>query len=165
MFDFFKTMGQGALYLILSPFILIGVALYAVYALIVFFVMFIKRIVLFFKGEDMKEEMRIDKVARMHLDNQDELEEAKQEQDSSINVPVTNVVKEEKTTIIQPLIIQTDEQNRIKGVQYVNPNGTLGPSGDFQTQRIESSPAPEQIASQASVDPNLGVDDNEEDYE
>ena len=122
MFDFLKTIGQGALYLVLSPFILLGVALYSVYAILLFFVMFIKRIVLFFRGENMKEEMRIDVVAKMHLQNQDEEKSDKQE-NKSIEVPMTNVIKEEKTTIVQPIIIQTDEEGRLKGVQYLNPQG------------------------------------------
>lgn len=125
MGEFFKTIGQGILYLVLSPFILLGVSLYAVYAFVLFFVMFIKRIVLFFKGEDMKKEMRMDIVAKMHLDNQDEANEEAKEKENAINVPVTNLVKEEKTTIVQPIIIQTDEEGRLKGVSYLNPQGQL----------------------------------------
>lgn len=122
MFDFLKTVGQGALYLIFSPFILLGVALYSVYAIFLFFFMFIKRIVLFFKGEDMKEESRYDLAAKVHLQNQDIEEEAKQ---NAINVPATNLVKEQTTIIQSPIIIQTDEQGRIKSVHNVNPNGQL----------------------------------------
>jgi hypothetical protein len=99
--------------------------------------MFVERIILFFKGEDMKQEMRYDIVARMHLDNQDELLEKKQEEQTGINVPVTNVIKEEKTTLVQPIIIQTDEEGRLKGVQYLNPNGQLenNPNAKIETQK------------------------------
>jgi hypothetical protein len=139
MKDFFKTIIQGLVYLVLSPFILAGVCLYAVYAFILFFVMFIKRIVLFFKGEDMKKDMRMDIVAKMHLQNQDEETERKELENQTVNVPVTNLVKEEKTTIVQPIIIQTDEEGRIKGYSYLNPNGQLGqtsPEGvQIETQK------------------------------
>ena len=39
--------------------------------------MFIKRIVMFFQGEDMSSEMKSDRAAKMHLTNQDELLEKK----------------------------------------------------------------------------------------
>ena len=84
----------------------------------------------------MKEEMRIDVVAKMHLQNQDEALE-KKEEDNSINVPVTNLVKEEKTTIVQPIIIQTDEEGRLKGVSYLNPNGQLSDVAENNMNQIE----------------------------
>jgi len=118
MVDFLKTMGQGILYTILSPFIILGVLIYAVYCLFAFFFMFIKRIVMFFKGEDMSVEMKIDRAAKMHLDNQDE-ELEKKENEITPTITQTNVIKEEKTTIVQPIIIQTDEQGRLKNIQYI----------------------------------------------
>ena len=60
MFDFLKTFGQGLLYLVLSPFILLMVVFYTIYSFFVFFFMFFKRIFLFFAGYDMKEEMKIE---------------------------------------------------------------------------------------------------------
>jgi hypothetical protein len=113
MFDFLKTMGQGLLYLILSPFIILLVLIYAIYALIVFFVMFIKRIILFFRGEDMAKEMEIDRVAKMHLDAQDQEEEEKN------NAPL---VKENPTTIVQPIIIQTNSDGKVTSAQYLTPS-------------------------------------------
>ena len=123
MIDFLKTMGQGILYTILSPFIILGVLIYAVYCLFAFFFMFIKRIVMFFKGEDMSVEMKIDRAAKMHLDNQDE-ELEKKENKITPTITQTNVIKEEKTTIVQPIIIQTDEQGRLKNIQYITPSST-----------------------------------------
>lgn len=118
MIDFLKTMGQGILYTILLPFILLGVILYAVYSFFLFFFMFVKRIVMFFQGEDMSNEMKIDRAAKMHLSNQDEELEQKEKE----VVPVeTKVIKEEKTTIVQPIIIQTDEEGRLKNIQYIQP--------------------------------------------
>ena len=120
MVDFLKTMGQGILYTLLSPFLLVLVVLYAIYSLFLFFFMFIKRIVMFFKGEDMKVQMNIDRAAKMHLDNQDEELENK-ENSLTPTITSTNVIKEEKTTIVQPIIIQTDEEGRLKNVQYITP--------------------------------------------
>ena len=120
MLDFFKTMGQGILYTILSPFLLILVLVYAVYCIFAFFFMFFKRIVMFFKGEDMSAEMKIDRAAKMHLHNQEEEIENKEEEITP-TITQTNVVKEEKTTIVQPIIIQTDEEGRLKNIQYITP--------------------------------------------
>ena len=74
---------------------------------------------MFFKGEDMSTEMKIDRAAKMHLTNQEELEEKKEDITPSINQ--TNIIKEEKTTVIQPIIIQTDEEGRLKNIQYITP--------------------------------------------
>lgn len=133
MLDFFKTMGQGILYTILAPFLLILVIVYAVYSLFVFFFMFFKRIVMFFKGEDMTEEMKIDRIAKMHLDNQDEEIENKQNE-LTPSITQTNVIKEEKTTIVQPIIIQTDEEGRLKNIQYITPTPTPQIEGQTPVQ-------------------------------
>jgi hypothetical protein len=131
MIDFLKTMGQGILYTILSPFILLGVVLYAVYSLFVFFFMFVKRIVMFFQGEDMSSEMKIDRAAKMHLTNQDEELEKKEETKEVVPVE-TKVIKEEKTTIVQPIIIQTDEEGRLKNIQYIQPT----PAPQIEEQKV-----------------------------
>lgn len=119
MIDFLKTMGQGILYTLLSPFLLILVILYAVYSLFVFFFMFFKRIVMFFSGEDMSSEMKIDRAAKMHLNNQEE--EIEKEETISPTITTTNIIKEEKTTIIQPIIIETDDEGRLKNIKYIQP--------------------------------------------
>ena len=87
MLDFFKTMGQGILYTILLPFLIIWVLVYAVYCVFAFFFMFIKRIVMFFKGEDMTTEMKIDRVAKMHLTNQEEEFENKEKEVAQTSTP------------------------------------------------------------------------------
>ena len=68
----------------------------------------------------MSEEMKIDRAAKMHLNNQDEEIEKKLEEQTPI-ITQTNIVKEEKTTIVQPIIIQTDEEGRLKNIQYISP--------------------------------------------
>lgn len=139
MVDFLKTMGQGILYTLLAPFLLVIVIVYAIYCFFVFFFMFVKRIVMFFQGEDMSREMKIDRAARMHLNNQDELMEKKQEEMNNPTITQTNIIKEEKTTIIQPLIIQTDEQGNVKKVQYISPTPTTMPNIENQIPQIEEN--------------------------
>ena len=139
MVDFLKTMGQGILYTLLAPFLLVIVIVYAIYCFFVFFFMFVKRIVMFFQGEDMSREMKIDRAAHMHLKNQDELMEKKQEEMNNPTITQTNIIKEEKTTIIQPLIIQTDEQGNVKKVQYISPTPTTMPNIENQIPQIEEN--------------------------
>jgi hypothetical protein len=113
MFDFLKTFGQGLLYLILSPFFLVYLALYAIYSIGVFLFMFIKRVIMFFKGEDMKDEMKIDKISHLHLENQDAEKEALESIRPTPIVPPTQ-------TLVQPVIIQTDSEGRLKDIKIVN---------------------------------------------
>ena len=71
----------------------------------------------------MSVEMKIDRAAKMHLDNQDE-ELEKKENEITPTITSTNIIKEEKTTIVQPIIIQTDEEGRLKNIQYITPTPT-----------------------------------------
>ena len=119
MFEFLKTFGQGILYVILSPFLLLAALVFMVYSVFTFFLMFVKRIIMFFSGEDMKEEMRIDKLARMHLENQDS---EKKEKESKNEVQATPIIEKQTTVIQQPIIIQTDEEGRIKACHIPNQN-------------------------------------------
>ena len=129
MFDFLKTFGQGLLYLILSPFILIGVTLNAIYSIIVFLFMFIKRIYMFFRGEDMKAEMKIDQLAKLHIKQQDDEEEIKE---AITPTPVVN----KNTTVVQPIIIQTDANGVLKSVKIAN-------NVNNQIEQIESIEIPQ----------------------
>ena len=67
----------------------------------------------------------------MHLTNQDELLEKKEEQKEVVPVE-TKIIKEEKTTIVQPIIIQTDEEGRLKNIQYIQPT----PSNQIEEQKV-----------------------------
>ena len=110
MFDFLKTFGLGILYVILSPILIALALIYMVYSFFVFIFMFIKRIVMFFAGENMKEEMKIDRLAKLHIQNQDEEKEV---QEAIRPTPVV----EKTTTVVQPIIIQTDENGVLKNLQ------------------------------------------------
>lgn len=116
MFDFLKTCGQGLLYLILSPLILVGLLVYGVYSFFVFFFMFFKRIIMFFSGDDLKDDMKIDKIAKLQMKKIKEEEEVKQA------ISPTPIIEKTTTTVVQPIIIQTDENGVLKNVKVVNQN-------------------------------------------
>ena len=129
MFDFLKTFGLGILYVILSPILIAGALIYMVYSIFVFIFMFIKRIVMFFAGENMKEEMKIDRLAKMHIQNQDEEKEV---QEAIRPTPVV----EKTTTVVQPIIIQTDENGVLKNLQVGQVQGA--PTPTIEQQQIPS---------------------------
>lgn len=134
MFDFLKTFGQGLLYLILLPFIIVLVCGYTIYAFFVFIFMFFKRIFLFFAGYDMKEEMKIDRIAKFHVDQQDEEEEIKK----AINP--TPIIERNNTTVVQPIIIQTDENGVLKSVQIAQTNNDTPPQIEHNVvEQIETN--------------------------
>ncbi len=113
MKDFIKTFLTGLLVIILSPFIVVFFGLATVFAVFLFFVMFIKHIILFFKGHNMKEPMGIDEEASRRL--------------KALTAPSneTQVTKEAPTTVVQPqpqqVIIQSMPGTVIS--TGVGPNG------------------------------------------
>lgn len=70
MTSFLKTFGEGFLYFIGLPFILVGLIIYGLYLSIVFIVMAIKGIVLFFKGKKYSLMLPEDKLAEDILNQQ-----------------------------------------------------------------------------------------------
>lgn len=67
MINFLKNFGKGILYVLVLPFLLIGLALYAVVALFVFIFLAIKGLVLFFSGRSLYEDLPEDKEAKRRL--------------------------------------------------------------------------------------------------
>ena len=59
----------------------------------------------------MKEEMKIDRIAKFHIDQQDEEEEVKKADQP------TTIIEKNNTTVVQPIIIQTDQNGILKSVQ------------------------------------------------
>ena len=107
MFDFLKTFGLGLLYIILLPFIIILVAVYTTYCLFLFIYYFIKRITMFFLGYNMKEEMKIDKIAKLHLENQ-----IKETEDKPAVVPNTTTTNNNSNTYVQQIFLVPDQNGQ-----------------------------------------------------
>jgi hypothetical protein len=170
MLDFLKTMGQGILYFILSPFLLLLILGYSIYSFILFFIMFVKRIIKWFKGEDMSIDMSIDKVAQIHIEEQDKAQEEKE------NTPVVNetktIIHEQNNTVFQPIFIQTDEEGRVKGFSYMNnnganPNQSSNPQSNTHEDNVvkEETPTPPQLEEIPLPDINSQQTKEEEEHE
>ena len=73
MLDFLKIFGEGLLFFLGLPFILLGLVLYGLYLLFVFIFMSIKGIILFFKGKKysliLEEDLRAEEILKNGLNN------------------------------------------------------------------------------------------------
>ena len=73
MLDFLKIFGEGLLFFLGLPFILVGLVLYGLYLLFVFIFMSIKEIILFFKGKKysliLEEDLRAEEILKNGLNN------------------------------------------------------------------------------------------------
>ena len=67
MVSFFKNFGKGVLYVLVLPFLLVGLAVYAVVAFFVFIFLSIKGLVLFFTGRSLYEDLPEDIEAKKRL--------------------------------------------------------------------------------------------------
>jgi len=68
MANFFKGFGKGLLYVLLFPFIIVGIVLYAVFGLFVFIFQFFKLIYLFFTGRTLYSDLEEDIAAKAILE-------------------------------------------------------------------------------------------------
>lgn len=73
MLDFLKIFGEGLLFFLGLPFILVVLVLYGLYLLFVFIFMSIKGIILFFKGKKysliLEEDLRAEEILKNGLNN------------------------------------------------------------------------------------------------
>lgn len=73
MLDFLKIFGEGLLFFLGLPFILVGLVLYGIYLLFVFIFMSIKGIVLFFKGKKysliLEEDLKAEEILKNGINN------------------------------------------------------------------------------------------------
>ncbi len=67
MINFFKNFGKGVLYVLVLPFLLVGMALYGVVALFIWIYLGIKGLILFFTGRSLYEDLPEDKEAKKRL--------------------------------------------------------------------------------------------------
>lgn len=68
MVSFFKNFGKGLLYVVLFPFLLVFIALYAVFGLLVFIFQLFKLVFLFFTGRTLFTDLEEDIAAKAILE-------------------------------------------------------------------------------------------------
>lgn len=122
MLSILKTFGLGLLYTILSPFIVLILALYFIYTFLAFIIMFFINIFKFFKGKSITDKLPIDIEAEKILLAQEQYEAKFKEAvlNSQLNVtPNTNIVSNNgvvNNTIVPPVNSETNNtSNDIEG--------------------------------------------------
>lgn len=96
MAGFFKSIGKGLLYIVLFPILLIAIAFYGVYGLIVFVYELIKMIILFFSGKTLSSDLDEDIKAKAILagkpikDEEDEEEDEEKKEDDNLSLYPSN---------------------------------------------------------------------------
>ena len=122
MLSILKTFGLGLLYTVLSPFILLILALYFIYTFLAFIIMFFINIFKFFKGKSITDKLPIDIEAEKILLAQEQYEAKFKEAilNSQLNVtPSANIVSNNgvvNNTIVPPVNSETNNtSNDIEG--------------------------------------------------
>ncbi len=122
MLSILKTFGLGLLYTVLSPFIVLILALYFIYTFLAFIIMFFINIFKFFKGKSITDKLPIDIEAEKILLAQEQYEAKFKEAilNSQLNVtPNTNIVSNNgvvNNTIVPPVSSETNNtSNDIEG--------------------------------------------------
>ena len=97
MAEFFKKFGKGILYIFVLPFLLLVLALYGLYSIGGFIFLFIKSIILFFRGRSLHEDLPEDIKAKAILDAR-----AGNNQEEE-NVQIKEEEKTEPFSVYQPI--------------------------------------------------------------
>lgn len=122
MLSILKTFGLGLLYTVLSPFIVLILALYFIYTFLAFIIMFFINIFKFFKGKSITDKLPIDIEAEKILLAQEQYEAKFKEAvlNSQLNVtPNTNIASNNgvvNNAIVPPVNSETNNtSNDIEG--------------------------------------------------
>ena len=83
---FFKSFGKGLLYIVLFPLILLVIAIWGVYGLVIFVIQLIKTIILFFSGRTLSSDLEEDLKAKAILSGDTGKVEEKEEETERISV-------------------------------------------------------------------------------
>lgn len=129
MLNIFKNFGKGILYVLVLPFLLIGLAVYGVVALFVFIYLAIKGLVLFFTGRSLYEDLPEDKEAkrRIALANGGSLEEEEPEEPQQ---EILNQEEKQDDINNDPFYIPQylkEDMNYQEPVQTVNQESEVSP--------------------------------------
>ena len=144
MLNLFKNFGKGILYVLVLPFLLVGLAIYAVVALFIFIFLAIKGLVLFFTGRSLYEDLPEDKEAKKRIaiangeyKEETVTEEPKEEtkEETFDEIKTDNI---ENDPFYIPEYLKTDEQKAEVQATKVEPETPI-----FETQ-LEEEKVPEE---------------------
>ncbi len=130
MGEFFKTVLFGLLYVVLSPFIVLFLALYFVYCLIIFIYMSIRNLVVFFSGGTVNGDLPEDIKAKRIL--KDKMEQKNAPTNTTQNLQQQNLYNMSNATII---MAHPDMINNMKNMTNIQQN-----VNQVETPAIENKP-------------------------
>lgn len=145
MLNFFKNFGKGVLYVLVLPFLLVGMALYGVFALFVFIFLAIKSLILFFTGRSLYEDLPEDKEAKKRLAIANGTyvpEEETREPKTQTATYTQESTPVEKDPFYIPDYLKTDEERELS--QQSNQTSL----DDFIAQNQQQEPTPEPVREQ-----------------
>ena len=145
MVSFFKNFGKGVLYVLVLPFLLVGLAVYGVVAFFIFIFLAIKGLVLFFTGRSLYEDLPEDIEAKKRLAGTPTSEPVKVTNED-ISSALNNNVQEEKTVnTTDPFYVPEylkPEQETVEEVQpEIEPETTIT---EEPNPVVEETPVEEQ---------------------
>ena len=110
----FKTFLKGLLYVVLSPLIIAGFALYTVYSLFVYLYEFIVATIKFFGGSKLttetKEDLKVKQIIK-EKDEEQELKDKEEEQKVQNVAPIQSETQPQNTTTINNFYITPEQFN------------------------------------------------------
>ena len=118
---------KGLLYVILSPFILVGFAVYTVYSLLLFIVEFLNASLHFFSGKKLTTDLKEDKKVRQLIVEKDKKMKEDEERQRKIDERLSEQTASQQgpTTINNFYITQDqlpiDGLNNIQGIKHEDP--------------------------------------------
>ena len=135
MISFFKNFGKGILYVLVLPFLLVGMALYGVVAFFVFLFLCVKGLILFFSGRSLYEDLPEDKEAKKRL--------------AMVNNPVSETATPSgKATVVNttPIISATSDADPFYVPEYLKEEGAVEEVKETPVieETFEEEPIPEE---------------------
>ena len=148
MAGFFKSFGKGILYCLFLPFVIAILAIYAVFGLLILIVLFLKNIILFFRGKSIFSDLEEDIQAKAIIDANKAAAQQILANQLNPTVPVSNTTNTTTTTnnifIVSPNDlngIQNPEQllKKVQAIDNQSDTVLIGNESD-NIKMIESGP-------------------------
>ena len=134
MINFFKNFGKGILYVLVLPFLLVGMALYGVVAFFVFLFLCVKGLVLFFSGRSLYEDLPEDVEAKKRL--------------AAVNNPTPAPAASGEATVVNatPIITSTTSADPFYVPEYLKEEGAVEEVKETPVieEQFEEEPVPEE---------------------
>ena len=149
MVNFFKNFGKGVLYVLVLPFLLVGLAIYGVVAFFIFVFLAFKGIILFFTGRSLYEDLPEDIEAKKRLNGQPTAEQTQVTNEDISSALNSSKPEEQAVNTADPFYVpeylkqQQEEHEEIIQEEIKEPEQEA-PVLEEQEQLVEEAPKQEE---------------------